>query len=317
MNKSPKDHVRLFFRAYRNGPVRIGHSFIRRLADPLIGRQQEIELRSGLKLSLDLSKGNQNAIFWHDGDVDIQQYWAIRELVPVGGTFVDCGANCGLMGLLARQYRGANVVFIEPHPRLAKSIATNIRLNGWESSCKLIEAAVSNSGGEISFYEDVKNDGSHSIHPSSGREKEFVSLGKVRCLPLHEIIESRGLKKIHFLKIDTEGNDYPALQSLASWLDPALVEIAYVEMTEDRPAICELMRSKGYTAFVARSLKRRSLARLQHQYESGGTAAFFEPLNEALPFNGDVLWCGKNSPMANHLDELHRAGFPRHPSAGA
>ena len=169
MNKAFNDFVRRFFRTYRNGPVRIGHSFIRRMLDPIIGRNQEIQLRSGLKLFLDMSKGNQNAIFWHDGDVDIHQYSAIRELVPLGGLFVDCGANCGLMGLLARQYRQADVIFFEPHPRLAESIRTNIRLNGFSDGCEVVEAAVSDAVGEITFYENSLSDGSHSVHQGLGQ----------------------------------------------------------------------------------------------------------------------------------------------------
>ncbi len=304
MNKTFNDIARRFFRTYRNGPVRIGHSFIRRLLDPIIGRDQEIQLRSGLKLSLDMSKGNQNAIFWHDGDVDIHQYWAIRELVPLGGLFVDCGANCGLMGLLARQYRRAEVVFIEPHPRLAKSIATNIQLNGYSSSCELVEAAVSDTGGEITFYEDLRNDGSHAIHPNP--ETDARSIGKVRCRTLQEIIETKSIKKIHFLKIDTEGNDYPVLKSLGPYLRPSFVDIVYVEMAQDRERICDLVRSKGYIAFASTPMKRRRLIQCQQGYQRGEHFAFFEPLDEARPYCGDVLWCGKNSPVADYLGELHR-----------
>jgi FkbM family methyltransferase len=298
--------VRRGFHAYRNSPIRIGHSFIRRVFDPMLDREQEIQLRSGLRLHLDMSKGNQNAIFWHDGDVDVAQHWVIRELVPMGGTFLDCGANCGLMGLQARRQRQAKVIFFEPHPRLAKSIAANIALNDFQPSCELIEAAVSSQSGEISFYEDSRNDGSHAIQPPSERERDFVPLGKVRCVSLKEIIEARRLSKIHFLKIDTEGNDYPVLQGLGEYLLPSRVEIIYVEMTRDQAGICDLMRSRGYTAFAKKDLARRQTAQRQKFYERGGSVAFFEPLADAAIGSGDVLWCGQNSPVALHLNELHR-----------
>lgn len=272
----------------------------------MLDREQEIQLRSGLKLRLDMSKGNQNAIFWHDGDVDIAQHWAIRELVPIGGMFLDCGANCGLMGLQARRHRQARAIFFEPHPRLAKSVAVNIELNNFQSSCELIQAAVSSQGGEISFYEDVRNDGSHTIQPESEREKDFVSLGKVRCVSLKEIIETRTLPKIHFLKIDTEGNDYPVLQGMGEYLSPSRAEIIYIEMTRDQPKICDLMRSRGYTAFAKKDLPRRQTAQMHRFYERGGSVAFFKPLTDATAYSGDVLWCGEDSPVALHLGELHR-----------
>src|SRR5438046_2176227 len=123
-----------------------------------------LRLRSKLRLQLDRIKENQNTIFWQDGDIEVQLYWAIRELMPLGGTFVDCGANCGLMGLLARRYRRARVLFIEPHPRLAQTIEANIELNEFAGSCELTQCAVSDRNGEADFYEDLRADGSHSIH---------------------------------------------------------------------------------------------------------------------------------------------------------
>lgn len=307
MDKSFSGVARRFFRAYRNGPIRIGHSFIREMLNPIVGKTQEIELRSGLKLNLDMSKGIQNAIFWHDGDIDIHQYWAIRELVPLGGLFIDCGANCGLMGLLARQYRNVKVIFIEPHPRLAQSIATNIYLNRWDSCCELIQAVISDTGGEIVFYEDLKRDGSHAIHPDPGRKNDFRPLGTLPCQTLREIIESRKVDKISFLKIDTERNDHRVLQGIGQYLRPSTIEVAYVEMVRERQLICDLMRSSGYVPFGSKQLKRRSLIKMQQLYERGGSVAFFEPLNESQPFSGDVLWCGKDSSIADHLKRLYQA----------
>jgi len=302
-NQSFSNVARRFFRAYRNGSVRVGHSFIRRLVEPCLAQQQEIQLRSGLKLQLDLSKGNQSAIFWHDGDVDVHLYWAIRELVPLGGLFVDCGANCGLMGLLARQYRLASVVFIEPHPRLAKSIRANIQLNQFSSACELVEAAVSDVSGEVTFYEDPQNDGSHSVHSDWGSKMNI--LGKVQCVTFREIITTKNLRKIHFLKIDTEGNDQNVLNSIGDYLRPDFLEIIYVEMPKDREAICHQLRASGYVGFAVTTKSRREISLMQRDYETGGQPSFFEPLSETLHTGGDVLWCGKGSRTAAYLNHLH------------
>lgn len=104
--------ARRFYRNYRNGPIPLGHSLIRRMLGASIAKRQEVRLRCGLKMALDLTKGNQEGIFWEDGDAEVHLSWAIRELVPLGGLFVDCGANCGLMGLLARQCRHTRVIFL-------------------------------------------------------------------------------------------------------------------------------------------------------------------------------------------------------------
>jgi len=173
--QSLTESARRFYRTYRGGRLRVGHSLLKRFLGLWLGPEQEICLRSGLKLRLDLSKKAQAGIFWYDGDADVAFSWAIRELVPVGGVFIDCGANCGLMGLLACQCRQAQVIFIEPHPRLARSIETNIRLNQFESLAQLIEAAASDAGGEVTFYENpAGDDGTHSIHKDWGRGEKRV-----------------------------------------------------------------------------------------------------------------------------------------------
>ena len=188
------------------------------------------------------------------------------------------------------------------HPRLAKSIQTNIRLNGCISSCELIEAAVSDAPGEVTFYEDPKADGSHSIHSDWPGDKRV--LGKVSCVTLQEIIESKRIAKIHFLKIDIEGNEYAALKGLGERLDPCFVEILYVEMSRDREAICQLMESRGYVGFVNKVRRRRETVRLRELYERGGRVAFFAPLRGSRALSWDSLWCAKDSPAAALLDNV-------------
>jgi FkbM family methyltransferase len=299
------EFARRFFRSYRNGRIRIGHSLIRRVLEQMVAKRQEIRLRSGLKLDLDLTKGNQNGVFWCDGDVEIGLYWAIRELVPVGGRFVDCGANCGLMGLLARQYRRARVIFFEPHPRLAKSIEANIRLNRFEDTCELIEAAVSDSSGEVTFYENAVADGSHSIHRDWATDLgEMRPLGKVHCVTLKEIIEAKNLPKIDFLKVDTEGNDYAVLKGLGRYLQPSFTEVIYVEMDRDRETIRDLMQTEGYVGFAPVPRRHRALAQAQQLYERGGCVNFFALLEQNMPLHGELLWCGENSCSASYLRDL-------------
>jgi len=303
MNRSLTNFARQSYCTYRNGPIRVGHSLIRRLLDPVLDRHQTVQLACGLKLALDMSKGNQNAIFWHDGNGDVNMYWAVRELVPLGGLFIDCGANCGLVGLLARQYRQARVIFLEPHPRLVQTVAANIKLNGFESDCELIPAAVSDTGGEISFYEDPRHDGSHSVLADWGGQMRL--LGQVPCLTLSEIIETRRLSKIHFLKIDTEGNDWAVLKSAGSHLRPGIIEVVYVEMSRDQEAISRLLQDRGYMGFVNISRRRRASQLAKQAYENGGQPCFFAPLPDSSPPEGDVLWCGRESSQAAYLNALH------------
>ena len=253
---------------------------------------------------MDLSKPNQAGIFWYDGDADVPLCWAIRDLLPTAGIFIDCGANCGLMGLLACQYRWARVIFIEPHPRLAKSIEANIRLNHFEKRAELIEAAISDRSGHVTFFEDSSgDDGTHSIHEDWAEGEKRV-LGQVRCETLKEIIESRRLSHIDFLKVDTEGNDYAVLLGLADYLRPSFTKVVYSEMIRDGESICSLMRGCGYEGFVVGAERGRELVQLQSVYERGGQVCFFHPLPSQSEFGANTLWCAKGSPVEDYLRQL-------------
>jgi FkbM family methyltransferase len=301
--------ARRFYRWYRNGAIRIGHSLVRRGLGLCIAKEQEVQLRSGLKMALDMTKGNQAGIFWDDGDAEVHLSWAIRELVPLAGLFVDCGANCGLMGLLARQYRRARVIFFEPHPRLARTVETNIRLNNFAEQCELIEAAVSDTSGSIVFYEHSQADGSHSMHADWAKELEgeLRPIGKVRCVTLREIVEEKKLGRIDFLKIDTEGNDYAVLKGLGEYLAPSFLSVICMEMCRDREATIELMQARGYTGYVPAVKRRHDTHRLQRLYEAGGRVSFFKPLVPAGEPEEVVLWCGTGSPTEVYLKELSSA----------
>lgn len=268
----------------------------------LLSPRQHVRLRSGLQLQLDLTKENQENIFWLDGDVEPQLYWAIRQLLPLGGIFVDCGANCGLMGLLARQYRSARVIFIEPHPRLAHTVETNIQLNRFEANCELVQAAASDSEGQVTFYENPKGDGAHSIHKDWGNAMR--QLGNVPSVTLAKIIAEKALDHIDFLKIDTEGNDFAVLKGLGDFLQPSRIGLIYVEMSRDRDDICSLLAERGYVGFVKKVMKRRVVARMLRTYEKGGRVCFYDPIAKGANSEGEGLWCGSNSPAAVHLAEL-------------
>ena len=295
--------VRRSYRRYRYGPLRFGHPLLRRAFALFLADTQFVELRCGLHLRLDLSRDNQNTLFWLDGDVEPQLSWLIRTLLPVGGVFVDCGANVGLMGLLARQYRGARVVFLEPHPRLAESISQNIRLNQFETACTLVEAAASDRNGESVYFEHRHADGSHSLLESWGGG-DSRPLGKVRLTTLAQVVAQMHLPAIDVLKIDTEGHDLAVLHGLGDLLTPAFTRLLYVEMSIDRPSIVSLLRDRGYSGFNTIKLSRHTETRRLQAFEAGASVAYFAPVDDQIPSQGEMLWCAPDSPVAAFLNWL-------------
>jgi len=214
--------------------------------------------------------------------------WAIKTLLSMGGAFVDCGANAGLMGLLAIHWRAARVVFIEPHPRLAETIRKNIELNQFTSNATVWEYAASSEKGIAFLHLDSMSDGGHSLrHRSQDGTASTVS---VKTQRMDDLFLKGTLQHIDCLKVDTEGHDFHALTGLGSFLCPRHVDLIYVEMDGDYEKIWELLSDRGYRPFASDMIYIDQLRRLERKKDS---SRFFSPIEK--PGDGNLLWCARNS----------------------
>jgi len=278
--------------------VRTGRSKLRKLFNRLIADRQVVaDLEPGLKLGLDLDKGLQNFFFWFPEEYEPALQWSINNLMPLGGTFMDCGSNTGLFGLYAVHRRMARSYFIEPHPRLAQEIRANIERNGFGDSCVLHEVAASAKPGlmKLMMYEGQQrmSDGVHRLvqDGSSGSGNEKIV--EVKVSTLKELMRQNGLEHLDFLKVDVEGHDLEALEGLEDYLDPRHVTCIYVESAET----FDLMRSRGYTPFQTRKIYIDELLRFQKQHNG---VRYFEPAQSG---SENILWVapgGLHEQLLNH-----------------
>jgi FkbM family methyltransferase len=297
--------LRHTFRLYRNLPVCPGHALMRRTFRRLIARHQCIRLRNGIRLAVDLDSVVQHTIFWMDGDMEPQLEWAVREFVPVGGTLLDCGANCGYIGLFARRMRGARVVFIEPHPTLAATIRRNVELNGWQDHCAVVEAAASDSTGSAQLFESPDYDGEHSLLQDwTGGRKEVRGID-VKRTTLLTVLEEQACDQVDFLKVDTEGHDLAVLRGLRDRLRPESIRVLYTELGRHREEAIQLLRDAGYEGFGYRRGKTgKQLRRLLNRYRQDRPIMLYARLTEGGAACGETLWLPKGGPEAAHLDFL-------------
>jgi FkbM family methyltransferase len=280
---------RRFIRNYGFQRFRHGRSKVRRFLAKFMRPQQVVELQPGLKLALrlknDRKQFSQDRVFWFHEEYEPALQWALQNLIPVGGTMLDVGANAGLMGFLAWYHRQAEVIFVEPHPNLIDQLKTNIELN--HAKATAIHAAASEQDGEQLFWECPDNDAGHHLlekGETAGSAKTF----SVPTRRLDSILKERGLEKIDFLKSDTEGHDLHVLLGLGDFLTPAKLPVLYVE-TKDQDVIA-LMTSHGYRSFQSRKTYIDDLRRMQRE---GNISEFFYPAgNES---GVDCLWCGVGS----------------------
>lgn len=267
---------------------RMGRSTLKKLLRPMLPGDQRVELEHGFVMDLDITRSNQEFIFWFYEELESSLQWAIRTLLPVGGTLVDCGANAGLMGLLAIHHRGARVIFIEPHPRLAKSIQGNLDLNRFSRHGTVCACAASDVDGSAPLYLDSRSDGGHSLVRDNAAAG--ASTTRVETRRLEGILNKLSLERVDFLKVDTEGHDFQALKGLGSLLQPGKIDLIHAEMWGDYDGLWNLLTERGYRPFVSDMIYIDQLRRLERARDA---SRFFAPAEK--PGDGNLLWCGRNS----------------------
>jgi FkbM family methyltransferase len=297
--------LRHTFRTYRNLPICPGHPLLRRIFSSLIGRRQRICLRNGIRLEVDLVSVIQHTIFWMDGDMEPQLEWAVREFLPVGGTCVDCGANCGYIGLFAHRMRSARVVFVEPHPVLAAAVRRNVELNGWQKACTVVEAAASDKEGSAQLFESPDYDGEHSLLQDWAGGRKKVRPMNVRVVTLPGVFTEQGIGRVDFLKIDAEGSDFDVLKGLGTQLNPNHIRVLYAELGGNRTDGVRLLQDSGYEGFgYVRGKTGKQLRRHLKRYREDRPIMLYEKLMETRQAYNETLWLPKDGPEAAHMAGL-------------
>lgn len=136
----------------------------------------------------------------------LQSYFgAIKE-----GIFVDIGANIGKYTIKVGRQMGnkGRVISIEAEPENFEVLKRNIELNKLVN-VSAINAACWNEEGELDLYTapSSKTSGSHSV-----KEKISPHSVKVKSVKLDNILDSMGIKKVNFIKIDVEGAEVEVLE---------------------------------------------------------------------------------------------------------
>ena len=128
-------------------------------------------------------------------DIDFIYY-----CLPEEGTFIDVGANIGVLSLIAAKKVGekGKVISIEPHPRIFSFLSKNVELNKFNKCIYLRNVAIGDKAGEA-FFSSIKSDDQNKI--MSNRNATI----KVPVKKLDDMIDFNVIERISLLKVDTEG----------------------------------------------------------------------------------------------------------------
>ena len=144
----------------------------------------------------------------------------VAETLRPGDTYVDVGANVGLLALRASSVVGpaGKVVAVEAHPRTATFLRENVAMNGFDN-VQVESCAVGETRGTVSFS-SRRSDDQNAVDPArTGMEVPLV--------PLDELFPESRIPRVQLLKIDVEGFELPALRGATALLrrvDRILIE---------------------------------------------------------------------------------------------
>ena len=154
-------------------------------------------------------------------------------------TFVDLGANFGLISVVAKQFF-KRVIAVEPHPVTAECLRCNMEqeTNGMGSGTyQVIEAAAGQKKDVIELYTpaDPKTSGYTSTRAYEGWTSQSVK---------QIALDTLGLTRCDFMKLDVQGAEHDALLG-AEQTVRLHRPIIYCETKEGTECV-DLLKSWGY-----------------------------------------------------------------------
>lgn len=147
--------------------------------------------------------------------------------------FFDIGANIGeytemLLDKSSSLAVAPEIHVFEPTSSCFKVIMAKFGARG---NVVLNHLAVSNSAGEVEIYYDAEQSALASLHKRN-LDAYSVELNRsetVTTTRLDTYIERKGIKHIHFLKIDIEGHEIAAFEGLGRYLNGDFIDFVQFE----------------------------------------------------------------------------------------
>ena len=137
---------------------------------------------------------------------------------------------------------GHRVVGIEANPLLAERGKVRFAEQISQGLMTVLNVGVLNQPGVFTFYRNITNDGWSSFDPTRGKKGKWEEI-EVPCVTTRQLFAEHG--KPYFIKIDIEGADLQAIESLTAGDCPDYIS---VELTARDPVVEKLIEL-GYTAF--------------------------------------------------------------------
>lgn len=230
---------------------------IEQITRDLAPKQKTIEtsIGSGLRLRVDPETVVGRFLFFR-GSCEPSVARCLEKLLQPGMTIIDAGANVGELTARAARLVGhkGRVIALEASTETARTLKRNMEINGL-ANVRVIEEALSDQVGELTFHLGVENDShSSSIYEPNDYGGRSVTVPAVN---LDTLKRREGLGRVDVLKMDVEGAELAALlggEEMLARDRPTLI-FEYNQIVADRAGwtLADMfghLRPRGYDLHV-------------------------------------------------------------------
>jgi len=226
-------------------------------------RSAKGEQIEGQMLELRMKSPIQGKVFLREVGSDIltfnevikeQVYKNILAKLKDCETVVDLGANIGLTSLyFASHYPSSKLLAVEPNPGTYKMLAANLKELIDSGRCQTLKAAVwGRKKALVADHSHAPDHYSAFVTKEATGEDTGEDTGEetMMGLPIQEIINDSGFKKIDLLKVDIEGAEVELFKGDVNWLRH--VNSIAIEFHGDSREMCrfdEIMRDYEFRIY--------------------------------------------------------------------
>lgn len=223
-----------------------------RLAQVSANGMARCEVYPGVFLDLDLGDWIQR--LYYLGQVNQSQLRLVKSLIPVGGTFVNIGANVGLYACVIANHVGQSgfVLAFEPMPENIVLLRRNIKLNGFPN-VEVEPVALSNRIGMVDLYVPSTHPGGPSAATRIQNPGGWRVTGKVRSTTLDQSFDGY---RLDLIKIDVQGHEVEVLEGARKVVEHFRPLIVCEVQEQNLGAVIECAKAWGYDLFAESSKGR-------------------------------------------------------------
>ncbi len=230
----------------------------------------------GVRFDVDLSvdPAMMKRIYYKCYEVETE--YIFRKFIKKGNTFLDIGANVGYLSALALSLVGTSgrVISFEPVPEYFERLN---KLSQDNRNYRLLAhqfALGDREHSAVIAVTNLPNIGFNSMVPDFMSRGDMKKQVDVKVRRLDNYLREKGIEKVDFLKIDTEGYEFPVLIGFSDYLKSGywkpiiLSEVwpdAYPRLGFTLSQFNEYMKGFGFDAYAVPSFRKMDITKLNER----------------------------------------------------